>query len=151
MVTDSIPAYCGMLRRIAAMAYDALLLFALLCLATALVLPLNHGRAITSGNLPYTLYLLLCCYGYFSWQWTRGGQTLGMRAWRVRLVDAGGDPVGRRAAALRFGLALLSLLSLGAGFLWAFFDPGKLTFHDRFSHTRLVIVTPPLQAGARAG
>jgi uncharacterized RDD family membrane protein YckC len=139
-----------MLRRIAAMAYDAMLLFGLLCLATALVLPLNHGRAIASGNLPYSLYLLLCCYGYFAWQWTRG-QTLGMRAWRMRLVDADGSPVGRRAAALRFGLALLSLLALGAGFLWALFDPGKLAFHDRFSRTRLVVFSPPLQAGARAG
>lgn len=151
MATDNTPAYCGMLRRIAAMAYDALLLFAVMCLATALVLPLNHGRAISSGNLPYTLYLLLCCYGYFAWQWSRGGQTLGMRAWRVRLVGADGAPVGRRAAALRFVLALLSLLMLGAGFLWALFDPKGLAFHDRYSRTRLVTVAPPLRADAQTG
>ena len=59
--------------------------------------------------------------------------------------------MGRRAAALRFVLALLSLLMLGAGFLWALFDPKGLAFHDRYSRTRLVTVAPPLRADAQTG
>lgn len=130
---------CGLLRRLAAMCYDAILLFAVLFLATALVLPLTRGHAIHSGNLPYDLYLLLCSYLYFAWQWTHGGQTLGMRAWRIRLVDAGGGGVSWRTATLRFCLALLSLAALGFGFLWARFDPRGLAFHDRYSRTRLLV------------
>lgn len=128
-----------MLRRLAAMGYDAILLFAVLFLATALVLPLTGGRAIPAGNLPYEIYLLLCCGLYFTWQWCRGGQTLGMRAWHIRLVDTAGAGVEPGTALLRFALALLSLGSLGLGFLWAAFDPRNLAFHDRYSRSRLVI------------
>jgi len=130
---------CSMLRRCAAMAYDAILLFAVLFLATALVLPLTGGHAIPAGNLPYEVYLLLCCSLYFIWQWVRGGQTLGMSAWHIRLVDDAGAGVGPITALLRFALALLSLGVLGLGFIWAGFDPRGLAFHDRFSRSRLIV------------
>lgn len=140
MTADTSPANCGLLRRIAAMFYDGILLFAVLFLATALLLPMTHGQAIHTGNVPYDLYLLLCSWLYFAWQWTHGGQTLGMRAWRIRLAGgAAGGTVSWRAASLRFGLALLSLAALGLGFLWAWFDPRGLAFHDRYSRTRLMV------------
>jgi len=139
MTTQATLIPCGMLRRCAAMAYDGILLFAVLFLATAVILPLTGGHAIPAGNLPYELYLLLCCGLYFIWQWCRGGQTLGMSAWHICLVDDTGALVSPGTAVLRFALALLSLGALGLGFLWALFDPRGLTFHDRFSRSRLVI------------
>ena len=138
MTTDHAPVSCGLMRRIAAMLYDAVIMYAMLFTATVLVLPFSHGHAIHSGNIPYTLYLLSCCYAYFTWQWTRYGQTLGMRAWRLRIIDARGQVPAWWAATLRFLLSLPSLFCFGLGLLWSLFDPQKLTFHDRYSRTCLV-------------
>lgn len=132
----------GLLRRLAAMVYDALLLLALFMVGTLAVLPLTHGKAIPPGNPIYTTYLLLIGFLFFGWFWTHGGQTVGMRAWRVRLVQANGEAVTWNKALLRFAAALLSWAVCGLGFLWALFDPEHLAWHDRLSGTRLIVTTP---------
>ena len=81
---------CGLARRLGAMTYDGMLLFAVLFVATLAVLPLTEGDAIPSGNPLYAGYLLLITYLYFAGQWVRGGRTLGMRAWRIRLLARDG-------------------------------------------------------------
>lgn len=125
--------------RLAAIFYDALLLFSLLFAVTLfLVLPLNQGNAVSSGNPLYQATLLLLIYAYFVWHWTHGGQTLGMRAWKIRLVGMDGSAVNQRQASLRFLLAILSGLCLGLGFAWAIFTPDRYTWHDRFSRTCLI-------------
>ena len=118
-------------------------MFAVLFAATAVLLPLTGGIAVRSGNFPYLLYLLGWSYLYFAWQWTHGGQTLGMRAWHVVLRGRDTGAVSWPAATRRFGLALLSWVMAGAGFLWALFDQERLAFHDRYSGTRLYRVQPP--------
>ena len=81
------------------------------------------------------------CWGvtgaYAVLSWSRGGQTLGMRPWRLQVVDAAGHAPGRRALLRRYVAGTLSLLPAGAGFWWAWFDAGKLTWHDRLSGTRM--------------
>lgn len=130
---------CGLIRRLVAIAYDILLLLAVLFAATALLMPFTHGHAISSSNLIYPLYLLAWSYLFFAWQWTHGGQTLGMRAWKLRLVsdDTPGGRISWQLATRRFLLALLSWTMLGAGFLWVLLDREKLAFHDHFSGSRL--------------
>ena len=128
----------GLLRRLAAMLYDSLLLFATLYFATLILLPFNSGEAITPQPL-YTLYLFAVSFLYFAWAWTRGGQTLGMRAWRLRLVRRDGLPVTWGLAALRFLAALLSWAVAGAGFLWVLVDSDRLSWHDRLSATHLIL------------
>lgn len=105
--------------------------------ATLAIIPFNGGNAIDHGNPFYDFYLLVIAYLYFTWQWTRGGQTLGMRAWRLRLRRCDDGAVTWRHASLRYLLATLSWLALGAGFLLAWFDRDKLAFHDRYSRTKL--------------
>jgi len=131
---------CGLIRRLAAISYDLLLLVALDFIATAIILVFTGGVAIDSSNPFFKLYLLLIAYWYFAWQWVHGGQTLGMRAWKIRVYSADNGVVSWPIASKRYLLALLSWLFLGAGFLWALFDPGKLAFHDRYSHSRLLVV-----------
>lgn len=130
---------CSFLRRIAAIFYDSILLFAVLFLATALLLPFTHGVAIKSGNFFYLGYLILISYIYFAWQWMCGGQTLGMRAWHIRLHDPNKQSVNTFTVSTRFCLALVSWLIAGLGFVWAIFDKEKLALHDRFSGTRLFV------------
>lgn len=122
-----------------AVVYDSFLLLAVLFFATALALPANAGAAFEQGNALYSAYLLLASYAYFTWQWKKGGQTLGMRAWRICLTTATGEAPTWRRLTLRFALACLSLAAFGAGFVWALFDPDRLAFHDRFSDTMLVL------------
>ncbi len=130
---------CGFFKRLFAIGYDLLLLFSVLFLATLAVLPLTKGAAIESGNPFYFLYLFFCTYLYFCWQWQRGGQTLGMQAWRIRLICSDEAVLDWPLVSRRFLLACLSVSACGIGFLWSLFDKERLAFHDRFSNTRLII------------
>jgi len=77
---------------------------------------------------------------YATVSWRRGGQTLGMRPWRLRVVAVNGAVPGWDALWLRFAVGTLSLLAAGLGFWWAWIDPDRLTWHDRASGTRLLRV-----------
>jgi uncharacterized RDD family membrane protein YckC len=114
----------GLLRRLAALFYDSLLVIALAFVATFAMLPLAHGEAIlvsTQGALAHAYHavLLVIVFAYFGWCWTRSGQTLGMRAWRLELQDAGGRKLGWPAAIERFllGTGIAVLAALGAWYL----------------------------------
>jgi len=101
----------GFLRRLAIIVYDSLVLFALLTLGSALVvLPLGLGFQIeVPGEHPaFRGYLLLISLAFFCGFWTKAGQTVGMRAWRVRLVRDDGSPLRLRDALVRFFAAILS-------------------------------------------
>lgn len=130
----------GLPRRLGAILYDTLLLLALLFIATALVLPLTGGQAVAPGNPLYASYLFLVSFFFFAWFWTHGGQTLGMRAWRIRVQQRNGAPITWTQALLRFMTAIASWLLLGAGFLWALVDKDGMTWHDRYSQSVLVVV-----------
>ncbi len=131
----------GLGRRFAAIGYDALLLTAVLFVGTAVWLPFTDGEAIRAGDVWYTAYLVALSFGYFGWFWTHGGQTLGMRSWRLRLVGASRNGASWRQALVRFVSACFSWLVFGAGFFWLLVDPDRLTWHDRVSRTRIVNVS----------
>lgn len=128
----------GFLRRLAAMFYDSLLLLALLAVATSLI-TLPFGMPSESGLLLFQFFLfeiipLLFFTGFWSW----GGQTLGMRAWRLKVVKEDGSQVTWKDAFKRHLAALFSCLFFGLGFLWILVDPQGLAWHDRLSKTRLI-------------
>jgi uncharacterized RDD family membrane protein YckC len=132
----------GLGRRLAAIVYDSLLLVALLLLAVALVVvPLGMvlGLAVNPTNPLYRVYLLTVIAGFFVFFWVRGGQTLGMRVWQIKVVRDDGLPLTPKDALVRFGAAVISWLPLGLGFIWCWFDPAGLAWHDRLSGTRLVV------------
>jgi uncharacterized RDD family membrane protein YckC len=127
-------------RRMLAIGYDSLLLFGVLFVAAIPLTLLPEAFKATAGvRLAVQAYLLLVCAGFYTWFWVHGGQTLGMRAWRLRLVSRDGGPVSGGQAFTRFLAALLSLICAGAGFLWALVDPEGLAWHDRLSRTRLSV------------
>jgi len=129
----------GLLRRLAAMIYDGLLVLALLFLATLPFIALRGGEPVEPGdNRAYQLVLALVIFGFFVGFWTRSGRTLGMQSWRLQLLTADGQKPGFGAASLRFFAALLSWAPAGLGFLWQLWDKDELTWHDRISKTRIV-------------
>jgi uncharacterized RDD family membrane protein YckC len=117
------------------MVYEALLLFAVAFFAGWLFFFASGGRDATSGWLRHALqlFVLVVFAAYFLWCWLRGGQTLAMKAWRVRLVN-----VTPGKALLRFVLAL-ALFPLSI--VWALFDRDRQFLHDRLAGTRLVVVS----------
>ena len=125
-------------RRGLALCYEALLLISLL-LAGALPFVLIAGAAdrVTARPL-FQLYLVALTAVYFVWQWRRGGQTLAMKTWRIRVVTREGAPLDWVRAARRYLFALCGTLLLGAGFLWALVDRERLFLHDRLAGTRIV-------------
>lgn len=129
---------CSLFRRLLIILYDSMLLVSIYFLLTLALLPITKGQAISSGNIFYVIYLLLIAYVYFGWQWTHGGQTLGMRTWKVKLISDSRNSIDWKKATIRFGLSILSWLLLGGGFLWALFNKDHKTLHDQFSSTRLI-------------
>ena len=127
------------------MSYDLLVLIAIWMCAAALVL-LAFGGAVDVAHQPPLYHAILqgvllgLTAFYFVFSWSRGGQTIGMRAWRVRIVDEHGKSPDLRRALLRFALALGSTLLLGFGFLWCLFDADRRAWHDVLAKTRMVRV-----------
>jgi uncharacterized RDD family membrane protein YckC len=132
----------GLARRLAALAYDLLLLAAVLFVFTLLVLFARGGRAIVPGTWWFELSLIGISAVFFVWFWTHGGQTLGMRAWRLRVVGPAGRPVGLKRAFGRFFAAVISALPAGLGFWWGLLDRDGRCWHDRWSGTHLILERP---------
>jgi uncharacterized RDD family membrane protein YckC len=124
-------------RRIAALVYDLMLLGAMLFMFTLAVF-IVRGRAVAPGTLWFQLCLAAIVVWFFTWFWVHGGQTLGMKAWRLRVVDMRGGAVGWSSALIRFAAGLLAALPAGLGLWWAAFDRDRRAWHDRISGTRVV-------------
>ena len=126
------------------MFYEALLLFAVAFFAGWMFFFASGGRDATAGTLRHALqFFILVVFGaYFLWCWLRGGQTLAMKAWRIRLVN-----VTPAKALLRF---VLALFLLPVSIVWALFDRDGQFLHDRLAGTRLVLASaaPPTTSSA---
>lgn len=122
------------------MLYEALLLLAVLFLAGFLFVGLTLGSTAPLVRGLFQIYLSCVVAAYFVWFWLRGGQTLAMKTWHLRLVSSDGSPLTLRHALLRFVLALPCTLSV-IGILWALFDRERRFLHDRLAGTK-IIFTP---------
>jgi uncharacterized RDD family membrane protein YckC len=127
----------SLLRRLASMAYESLLLFAVAFFAGWLFYFASGGQDATAGWTRHALqaFVLFMFAAYFMRCWLRaGGQTVAMKAWRIRLVE-----VTPRKALARFLLALI-FVPTGISIVWALFDRDRQFLHDRVAGTRLVLV-----------
>jgi uncharacterized RDD family membrane protein YckC len=136
--------------RLAALVYESVLLVPVLFLSALLFLKVA-GDASHAGwkHSLFQLWILLVLGLYFGYCWSRTGQTLAMKTWRIRVQRRDGTPLSPRQAALRFVTACWTLLPLGFGFLWALWDRDRQFLHDRLSGTRLVRVSDA--RGGRSG
>jgi uncharacterized RDD family membrane protein YckC len=170
----------GLFRRLASGFYDMIILLAIWILATFLIMPFTHNQALESfyshrGSMKmlYQLGLLALGFAFFGGFWTHGGQTIGMRAWKLRTVCLDGTPLGWRRALIRYLTILIpwllvllgceffinasgrnytniySLSAIGIfllsiiAFAWPAIDRDQLAWHDHLSGTRLVLVCSP--------
>lgn len=135
-----IPIPAPLWRRLIAGVYDGLLLAGLFLMAgwAMVVIASVSGMALdrTVSQLVYfgigALYFGLC--------WTHGGQTLGMKAWRLQVRREDAAELRLPIALLRYCAAWLSLMAVGLGFLWSLIDARRRTWHDMISATELVVM-----------
>ncbi|PIE82950.1 MAG: hypothetical protein CSA09_04480 [Candidatus Contendobacter odensis] len=121
-MSDRTPTQMATLpRRLAAVLYDSFLLAAVLFaaagLALALMVLINGSESLKiynplMGNPLFSIYLLLVCFLFYGGFWMHGGQTLGMRAWRLRVQQRDGRSIHWQQALLRFLSASLWLIPI---------------------------------------
>lgn len=138
-MTEKLP-FCSFRRRLLVILYDALLFASIAFCFTLFVVIFGGGEAIDGGNLVYHGFLFLVCCLYYCWHWVSGRQTLGMRAWRVRIVGAGDENLAWCGALLRFFCAVLTILPCGLGLFWGLANARRQCLYERLSGTRLVRV-----------
>lgn len=163
-MSEHAPQFPGLLRRLAAGFYDSLLVIAIWFLATLLLLPLTGGEAVENHRAAYLLYLLALTGLFFVWFWHRSGQTLGMQAWRIRVLDHRFERPALPALLLRVALLLMLLIAALYGLImlaldewanwlgiaclsplllslaWCLADKDGRSLHDLASGTRLVLL-----------
>lgn len=158
-------SYPTLLKRLLAAIYDSFLILATVFFATALTLPFTKGEIAAENKIYMSFYLLFVIYIFYGWFWTHGGQTLGMRVWKQKLVQLDGKPVNWKQCFIRFitGLPAWLLFLIGlifsiktdiaeslinipgwllavAGFVWVLFDNRSNNWRDNLSGTHIINV-----------
>jgi uncharacterized RDD family membrane protein YckC len=162
-------ARAGLARRIGALAYEWLLVTALVLVLGFATLPLvspaasRPGATLTVPPLPARVALFLIVFGvlaaYFTWSWSAGRATLAQKTWRLRVADRHGAPATPREALARYlagwigpalavaaylvlaprGLGAYAMWLVALNFLWAFIDRDRQFLHDRVAGTQVVL------------
>lgn len=146
-IEDFSPA--ALWRRLAAMLYDSMLVFAIWMVVAFLVLrsfgveqaqTLEGDTVVLDPLYKNVLFLalMLSTYSFFAWFWTHSGQTLGMQAWKIKVQNPDGSSISAKQSAIRFVLAPFSFFLMGAGYFWILLDPKRRSFHDIISKTQIV-------------
>ncbi len=143
-----ISASPSLMRHLAAIFYDLFLLLAIILVAASLftiVIDIFAGQGVSGELLQQTVwktlfqfYLFFVSGLFYSFFWVRGGQTLGMKVWKIRLVNFAGNNPSWSQAWRRLLLALPLNLLLGFGLISRMLDPEQLSLYDRLSETRLI-------------
>ena len=132
------PRAASFFRRVVALVYDLLLVIALIFALSFTVVVVNNGEAIASGTWWYNGLLAMAALVFYSWFWVNGGQTLGMKAWKIRVVTDELKPLSWSRAALRGLAGIVCWAPFALGFLWMLIDGEQRTVQDRLSGTRVV-------------
>lgn len=139
-------------KRLFALGYDLFILtalsFAYAALATLIMVNLlgtedsGDYRPMQDG-LWFQLGWVATIVGFYWFFWRRAGQTVGMRAWRLQLVDLNGNAPSHTQILIRIALAPLALSFAGLGYFWCLIDKNRAAWHDLASKTKVVEVPKP--------
>ena len=127
-------------RLFAACVYELLLLLALWMLCTWMFVSLFGDATSHYKRTFLQLFLWLVTGAYFVWCWTKTGQTLATKTWKIKLVNQLNVNLNKRQAMIRYALASASILACGLGFIWALVDKDRLFLHDRLLKMRFISV-----------
>lgn len=140
----------GLIRRVIALAYDCLLLLGVLFVYAIPVVILRHlleddpmQRPPLLAQMLILLGMWLVCSAYFVWCWRKGGQTLAMKSWRMRLQSTAGETLSWKQCWLRCIVAPLCIGAGGIGLLWVLFHPRNMALQDILTGTRIRLLAKP--------
>jgi uncharacterized RDD family membrane protein YckC len=158
------PATPGLVRRMACWLYEGMLMFGVVFIAGYLFGTLSQTRHALDNRHALQAFLFVIFGIYFVWFWTKG-QTLAMKTWNIRVVDATGKPVTQARAASRYILSWLwflpalaaaavfnlsgaeaTVIAIGWIAVWAIlsrFNAQRQFLHDVLAGTRLISSEPP--------
>jgi len=122
------------------MLYEILLLLAVLFFSAYIFLALTQNAQSVAIKIVFQIYLVLIIAIYFLWFWCKGGQTLAMKTWRLRLVSAHGASVTLTQCGLRFVAAFIGIGLGGVSILWALIDRDRQFLHDRIAGTKIILL-----------
>ncbi|MDB1122252.1 RDD family protein [Vibrio algarum] len=144
----------GVLRRLAALLYDGLIILAIEMFAAGLIIAILEAFValgiMTYGSYQgpsgllsthpfwshvFTIYLGVIWVGFFVYFWTKAGQTVGMRTWKLRVQNPDGSLISRTQALIRIGTSIFGLANLLVPL-----DPQKRGFHDIWAKTEVVVL-----------
>ncbi len=155
MTTSTTLPPAGLFRRLAALVYDSLIVLAIEMMAAGVVMAiifalnaaglLSYGEYLDAADMLskhpvmspiFTLYLVVVWVYFFVFFWTRAGQTLGMRAWKLEIHNAAnGAPITVTQALVRIATSIFGLANLMVPI-----DPQKRGFHDMWAKTEVVVL-----------
>jgi len=131
----------GFFRRIFSLIYDTLFVLAIVvCLS--LLLNVINGEAPEPGTFLSVIQLFIAVtsgpvfYCYF-WQKNKG-QTLGMQAWKIKLVTCNEETLTVKTSLTRCLISFLSFLMMGLGYLIIIIDKKNRSWSDIYTDTRII-------------
>lgn len=127
----------SLLRRLGAASYDVFLAFSLAFFIVGVILIAFFGKQAQTDAWMFFVSLVTI-YFYFAWSWVKGGQTLGMKAWKFHIMQDNGKSITHKQALIRFILSIVSFSVVGLGFIYQLFNENNLALHDKFSNTWLI-------------
>ena len=133
----------GLLRRIFALIYDSLAVLGIIFSLSLVLVWSNSGSGEPGSLISYIQILIILISGplFYSYFWIKNnGQTLGMQAWKIKLVSTKESPLTLKQALTRCLVSALSALCLGFGYLWILFNKERLSWADMVTHTKIVKV-----------
>ena len=127
----------NLFRRLASIFYDGVLVVAIVIITS---LPFYSFNVEESFLLKLTmqLYFYLIIQYFFVWFWVNSTATLGMKSWKIKIVDINGNNISYKKAIVRFNVSILSISIFGLGFLISLFRKDKKCLHDIISRTQLI-------------
>lgn len=130
----------GLLRRLGALLYDSIILLALSFVLAMCAIIANGGESIPPNNVLFQTLLVISWLIFYCYFFTQGGQTIGMRAWKIRLLRSDGQNLTLKDALIRCMLGALGCIFLGLGYLWILVDGQRRALHDIASNTQVLFI-----------
>lgn len=129
----------GFFKRLLVIIYDSLLLGGVIFAASTLFLLVPDSvESTTIGKIIKSTYLFTVCFLFYGWFWVKAGQTLGMKAWGLFLVNKDGKFISWRQAFIRYLAAIFSWAAIGLGFTWVLLNKRNLAWHDIISSSQII-------------
>lgn len=116
-------------KHIAALIYDVFPILGIFLVTSLTFVLFRSGDAVKPHTLWFQLILLTEVFLYFCYSWKKGGQTLGMRAWKISIKNH--HLITWQQVTIRFVLGMLSICMLGLGLWWRIWDKQHQTWMDK--------------------